>query len=190
MGLIPLQSLDTLKIASVSIGYGKVTPFQERLQYYAPVDLFFLKKEPLESELVNLKNKLEPFNLVIISLQNTSIWGGSPYGISQQALKFIRECNADKNVILDLFASPYALKLLDTNYLPEAIIMSYQDHPEMQDLSAQAVFGGIGAEGHLPVTASPLFAYGTGLQTQAARLKYTIPEELGSKKDGFYPSTH
>jgi len=186
-GLIPLQSIDTLRIASVSIGYGTITPFQDRLEYYAPVDPFSLKKDPSEGEIAALQSKLAPYNLVIISLQNTSIWGGSPYGITQQALKFIRECSAGKQVILDMFATPYSLKLLDTNALPAAIIMSYQDHPAMQDMSAQAVFGGISVSGRLPVTASPMFCYGTGLNTNAIRLKYTIPEELGIEMDLLSP---
>lgn len=186
-GLIPLQRLDTLKIASVSIGYGKMTPFQERLRYYAPIDFFWLKKEPTDAELLQVRKKLAGYNLVILSLQNTSIWGGSPYGISQQALKFIRDCCAGQNVILDLFSTPYALKLLDKNALPAALILSYQDHPAMQDISAQAIFGGIGMKGTLPVTASQDFVYGTSMTTSAIRLKYTVPEELGINREWLAP---
>jgi len=57
----------------------------------------------------------------------------------------------------------------------------------MQDISAQAIFGGIGASGKLPVSAGPSFPYGTGISTEAIRLKYTIPEELGIKRDDLLP---
>jgi len=185
--LLPLTRLDTLRIASVSIGYGDITPFQERLACYAPVNNFFLKKDPSETELENLKKEIKGFNLVIFSLQNTSIWGGKPYGISQQAIKFITETAKSKKVILDLFATPYALGLFEAVSLPDAIIMSYQDHPSMQDLSAQAIFGGIQVTGKLPVTAGKAFPSGISIQTNATRLKYTIPEELGISRIDLSP---
>ena len=57
----------------------------------------------------------------------------------------------------------------------------------MQDISAQVIFGGIPATGKLPVTASMSFPYGTGFKTEAIRLKYTIPEELGIQRKDLSP---
>ena len=185
--LIPLTNLDTLRIASVSTGYGTTTPFQDRLACYAPLSNFFLKKEPSADEINRLTDELKPFNLVIIAVQNSSIWGGSPYGISNGVIKFINELSKDKKVILDLFASPYALRLPDMLPGPEAIVLSYQDPPLMQDISAQVIFGGIPAYGKLPVTAAEAFPYGTGMKTEAIRLKYTIPEELGIQRKDLSP---
>lgn len=185
--MIPLKRLDTLRIASVSAGAGTLTPFQERLACYAPVSGFALKKDPATAEILDLKKKLAPYNLIIFSVQNTSIWGGSPYGISTQVIKFIGDLAAEKKVILDLFASPYSLGLLANLPLPSAIVLSYQDHPLMQDLSAQAIFGGIPANGTLPVTAGTSFPAGSGTRTEATRLKYTIPEELGIDRKNLLP---
>jgi beta-glucosidase-like glycosyl hydrolase/CubicO group peptidase (beta-lactamase class C family) len=184
--IIPLKNLDTLRIASVSTGYGNITPFQDRLACYAPVSSFFLVKEPSDNDIALLMKELEPFNLVIISVQNTSIWGGSPYGISSQVMKFVREVSKSKKTILDLFATPYSLRLLDKFPRAEAIVLSYQDHPLMQDISAQIIFGGIPAIGKLPVTAGS-YSIGTGFKTEAVRLKYTIPEELGIDRKYLLP---
>ncbi len=185
--ILPLTNLDTLNIASVSAGHGKNTPFQERLSCYAPINNFSLKKEPSDTDLALLKRQLEPFNLVIISIQNTTIWGGSPYGISGQVLKFIGEISKEKKVILDVFASPYSLRLLEKLPQAGAIILSYQDHQLMQDISAQVIFGGIPASGKLPVSAGTLFPSGTGFNTTAIRLKYTMPEELGIDRKSLLP---
>jgi beta-N-acetylhexosaminidase len=185
--LLPLSNLDTLRLATVSTGYGNITKFQERLACYAPMSNFSLSKEPSDSDIALLKSKLDPFNLVIISVQNTSIWGGSPYGISSQVVKFIGEVSKTKKVILNLFASPYSLRLFEKTTLAEAIVVSYQDHPLMQDVSAQVIFGGIPANGKLPVTSGTLFPVGTGLKTNAARLKYTIPEEVGIDRKYLLP---
>jgi CubicO group peptidase (beta-lactamase class C family) len=184
--LLPLKSLDTFKIASVSTGHGQVTPFQQRLSSYAPVDYYSLPKEPTEAEISALKSILQSYSLIILSVQNTSIWGGSPYGITSPVLNFTRDICKNKTVILDLFASPYALRLFDK--LPaKAIVMSYQDHPLMQDISAQVVFGGIPAVGKMPVTATSAYKYGTGIRTEAIRLKYTLPEELGIDRKNLAP---
>jgi len=177
--LLPLTNLDELRIACVSIGYDHTTPFQDRLGSYAPVKNYILKKEPTRSEVSRLKSELASFNLIIVSVQNTTTWGGSPYGISSRAISFIRSISAKKKVILDLFSTPYALRLFENVPQIEAIMVSFQDHPLMQDISAQVVFGGIAASGQLPVSGSPSFPYGTGFKTSAIRLKYTVPEELG-----------
>ncbi|NTV83992.1 MAG: serine hydrolase, partial [Bacteroidales bacterium] len=148
---------------------------------------FSIKKDPSDAELISLKEGLKPFNLIIISIQNTSIWGGSPYGISEKMVKFVGDISKSKKVILDLFASPYALSLFENITQPGSIVLSYQDHPLMQDISAQAIFGGIPVTGRLPVTAGKLFAYGISMQTSAIRLKYTIPEELGINRSDLSP---
>lgn len=178
-GLLPLNNLDTLRIASVSAGHGKVTPFQERLACYAPMDHFFLKKEPSDEDISSLKADLQSYNLIIFSIQNTSIWGGSPYGISGKTVKVISDLSKTHKVILDLFASPYSLRLFEQAEQPAAMIISYQDHEKMQDLSAQAIFGGIAVTGKLPVTAGKPYPYGTQIITERTRLKYTIPEDAG-----------
>jgi beta-N-acetylhexosaminidase len=185
--LIPLTNLDSLRIASVSTGYSAITLFQDRLGSYAPVSNFSLKKEPTVDEMNRLKAQLKPFNLVIIAVQNSGIWGGSPYGISDGVQKFVSELSKEKKVILDLFASPYALRLNDEFPGVEAIVLSYQDHPLMQDISAQVIFGGIPAAGRLPVTAGLSYPYGTGFKTGIIRLKYTIPEELGIDRKSLEP---
>ncbi len=186
--ILPLNGLDTLRIAAVATGYGKPTDFQKRLLYYAPVSLFHLPKDPTEAEVSRLLTQLSDFNLVIISVQNTSIWGGKPYGITPQVVRLVKECAAKRNVILDLFASPYSLKMFETmNPPPAAIVVSYQDHPVMQDLSAQAIFGGVPVSGRLPVSAGKEYPAGMGFVTEATRLKYAIPEELGVQSGWLAP---
>jgi beta-glucosidase-like glycosyl hydrolase/CubicO group peptidase (beta-lactamase class C family) len=185
--IIPLKNLDTLRIATVSFGYDSITPFQDRLACYAPVSRFFLKKDPSDTDISTLKNKLEMSNLVIISVQNTSNKVANQFDVSPKVLTFIGDESKNKKVILDLFASPYSLKLLDKLPKAEAIVVSYQDHPFMQDISAQVIFGGIPAIGKLPVTAGKSFPSGTGIKTETIRLKYTVPEELGINRKFLSP---
>ncbi len=181
--MIPLKRLDTLRIASVSIGDGQQTPFQERLSYYASIRHFYLQKEPSNQEISDLIKTLSHFNLIIISIQRTNIWDSKTFGISDQAIKLVKAIQETKDVVLDLFASPYSLRLFDGINKINAIILSYQDHPESQDISAQVIFGGIAAHGRLPVTASASFPYNSGFDTEAIRLKYTMPGDLPINPD-------
>jgi CubicO group peptidase (beta-lactamase class C family) len=52
------------------------------------------------------------------------------------------------------------------------------------DLTAQLIFGGIGASGRLPVSVQPYFNAGDGLDTEGGiRFSYTIPEAAGMDSD-------
>jgi beta-glucosidase-like glycosyl hydrolase/CubicO group peptidase (beta-lactamase class C family) len=186
-GLIPLTRLDTLQLASVSIGLGRETPFQERLKYYSSIDNYWLEGKPTKETASNLINKLKIYNLVIVSVQNTGIWTRNNFNISETAIEFIRQLQSEKKIILDIFASPYALSLFEELTGAGAIVISYQDDPVMQEVSAQAIFGGVPIRGRLPVDGSPEFPIGTGMDTESTRLKYTIPEAAGIHSKHLYP---
>lgn len=177
--ILPLRRLDTLNMASVSIGPGEITAFQERLDYYSEFDHFTLKQDPAPGDISALMSKLTPYNLVIVSIQNTGIRTSNQFNISHSAIEFVKELQFRKKIVLDIFASPYALNLFKGLPGAVAILVSYQDHSLMQDISAQAIFGGIPVTGSLPVTASVEYPAGAGITTSGTRLKYTIPEALG-----------
>ena len=183
--ILPLVGLDKQKIASVSIGYNDTTIFQERLSWYAPLDLFFLPKDPTESRITGLLDSLRSYGTIIVSLQNTSISAQNCFGINDLAVEFITRIGPGKKLILDIFASPYSVPFLPDPAIADAILISYQDHPLSQDISAQVIFGGISAKGRLPVTSTPEYPLKTGIGTKTTRLKYTIPEELGICRNEF-----
>lgn len=180
--ILPVKGLDTLRIASVGIGFNKSTKFQERLSNYATVQHFYLKKESSKAEQEALLKELKGFNLVIVGIQNTSIFPSNNFGISQASLDFITQLQKQKEMVLDLFANPYALSLIPDSGRIKAIVMSYEDNPMAYDLSAQLIFGGIAAKGKLPVTANETYPLNTGLETESIRLKFGSPQELNVNK--------
>ncbi len=176
--LLPLNRLDTLRIASIGIGYNETTKLQERLSDYAPVKHFYLKKESTLEEQLAVLSELEQFNLVIVAVQNTSIFPSNKFGISHSTLSFIEKLQADKNIILDLFANPYSLAMFKESERIKSIVMSYEDRPMAYDLSAQLIFGGIAAKGKLPISANSNFPINTGIETEAIRLKFGSPKDI------------
>lgn len=180
-GLIPLKHLDTLKIASLVLGSTKISPFQERLGSYAPVDHFNLPSDPDKQATSDILQKLKSYNLVIVGIENTSNWLSRSYGIKPSAIALINQLkNQNSKIILDIFGNPYSLNYFDEHAGIDALVLSYEDNPIAKDVSAQIIFGAITAAGRLPVTASQEYRSGMGIDTQTTgRLKYTIPEELG-----------
>lgn len=183
--LIPLQNLEILKIASLSLGYKEVNSFQKMLSNYAPIKHFGLDRDSKKEVVDSLLKELKKYNLVIININNTNNSPAKNFGLSQQSLNVMKTVVRENKTIVTVFANPYILSKLDSVQYADAVIMSYEDNEQSESLSAQLIFGGISSSGKLPITASPYFKIGAGVNSKGnIRLKYTIPEELNidSKK--------
>ncbi|MCK4360941.1 MAG: serine hydrolase, partial [Bacteroidales bacterium] len=184
--LIPLINLDTLKIASVTIGEKKVNHFQKMMGNYAKIDNYSLTDGATEQEINLLSAQLLKYNLIIISIHGTNIFASKDFGISTQTIDLINSIRKHQKIILNIFANPYSLsRFYDTDNI-ETLIISYQDNQVSQEISAQIIFGGIAAKGKLPVTASFDFSINTGFETDKIRLKYTVPEEFNIQANDIY----
>ncbi len=180
--LIPLMRLDTTKIASVVIGDKKNNEFQKGLSRYAKVAHFAISKKASQESINSLLKKLKKFDKILVSVHKTKMNG--TYGVYKNDVKIIQAIAKKHQIILNYPTNAYALAKLDSAENIEAIIVSYEENKYTNDLVGQLIFGGIGSKGKLPVTGSPYFKVGTGIETQPIRLKYSIPEEVGiaSKK--------
>ena len=177
--LVPLKNLDSLKIASVAIGDSSLKYFQSVLSRYDDIDAFALSKVCSKQQSDSLLKILQNYNLVIVSIHKTTFTPNNNFGITQSTIDFINALRKTKNIVLDIFANPYALSLLTGTENIPSILVSYQDNNISQEESAQIIFGGISSEGKLPVTSSPLFPANTGIVSDSLhRLKYTTPQEL------------
>ncbi|MCP4054909.1 MAG: serine hydrolase, partial [Mesoflavibacter sp.] len=102
------------------------------------------------------------------------------YKFSDKELTWLYEIARNNNVVLNVFAKPYALMDLKTISNFESIIVSYQNSDIAQQKSAQLIFGAIPARGCLSVSAGPYFSVGDGVQTNSLeRLGYSTPERVG-----------
>ncbi|MEE4259043.1 MAG: serine hydrolase, partial [Bacteroidales bacterium] len=107
-----------------------------------------------------------------------NILASKNYGITDSDVQFINHVARKKPVILNVFASPYALNAFGNTDIFKAIVISYQDKAYMQQISAEAIIGVHKVAGKLPVSAGG-FKYGTGFSIKKTRLSYASPEELG-----------
>jgi len=176
--LLPLQQFDTLKIASLSINSDQTTPFQKMLGNYTQIDHFNVSKTPSEDEMNNLLNQLNPYNLVIIGIHGMGLYPFRRFGITDQEISLIEKLK-DKNTVTCFFGNPYALQYFPALSNARSLIIAYQDDKDVQELSAQLIFGATNANGKLPVNVKDLYPIRFGIELKnIQRLKYTLPEEV------------
>ncbi len=192
--LIPLQNLDTLRVACLAIGRSNTAPFQEMLSKYTQTENFFLPENFSKEELEKVKEKMKNFNLIIASIYlyesktRHSMQVGNmqrvkpqrPYGLTDEMEGLLNYLAREKQSVEVFFSSPYALAEVRNFSNPAGLIMAYQNDSLVQELAAQQIFGGIGASGKMPVSLGDYYTEGDGLAIEKAiRMKYTIPEEVG-----------
>ncbi|MBK8497909.1 MAG: serine hydrolase [Flavobacteriales bacterium] len=182
--ILPFRDLGKLRIASLVIGDTLDNAFQRGLKRYAEVKTFRCDKSIKRDSLTALLRKLESFDRVIVSVHNTSWRVNKDFGIPETAMDIVREIAARKPTVFALFANPYRLtRAYGAHYLA-SVITAYEETPETQDLVSQVIFGGLGASGKLPITASSFFMAGDGIDLRpTGRFGYTLPESVGIRSN-------
>ncbi|TVZ26510.1 beta-glucosidase-like glycosyl hydrolase [Gillisia sp. Hel_I_86] len=179
-GLLPLKNLESLKIANISVGKEKKTTFQESLELYTEIHHFNISNTQDPKVLDSLKIEFEAYNLLIIGIHDDSKYPRNNLKISTEIQSFLKTLSEEKNSILTYFKNPYSLENLEFTENTKAIILTYQDSDNSEDLAAQLIFGGVGANGKLPVSVGNKFKEGDGLEVEGGiRFKYTLPEDAG-----------
>ena len=177
---LPVEHLDTLKIASVIIGGESVSPFQKMLGEYTQIDHFILPKNASEQTWAKLRMKLQNYNLVIAGVAGIHIYPSGKYGTSEIQRNAVNDLIQENKTIVAFFGNAYALKHFTNIHHAAGLILAYQDSLLTQQLAAQLIFGAIGASGKLPVTVDKRFQLNDGIEIKKNDcLAYTIPEEVG-----------
>ncbi len=175
--LIPISFPDTIRPAIVILGSTEPTGFEKVLTDFMPMPVYRLAHEAGMDEKQAILNQMDGINLLFVAIVNTNILASRNFGISEGDLQFAEHLARNKHAVLDLFASPYSLGFFSNSGLFDAIIVSYQDKPVTQRISAEIILGMHAAGGRLPVTAGQ-FARGTGLVTRKSRLTFGKPADL------------
>ena len=158
--LIPIKRLDSLKIASLTIGKRSVD-FQRELIQYAKVDTFSISETAKNSAQADMLDKLSSYNLVIICFHSKYHYNK----ISKKNDIFIQAIALQSKVILTIFANPYSLNsLLFTNNF-DALLLVNPNYLIDEQLSAQKIFGASAISASLSVSTKH-YKKGAGLTTK------------------------
>lgn len=182
--VLPLMRLDTVKGAVLCIGNKNEVEFQRTAALYTGLTAFNIDRDAKNATRDTLISKLEKFNTILVSINNTNVKLTDNFGITPLA-EFLLDTLTKKNkrIVVSVFASPYALQFIPSALKADAVVMGYEELPVVQQVAAQVIFGGQTARGKFPVTYAG-FAAGTGVNTGApVRLSYTLPEAVNASRE-------
>ena len=178
--LIPVRNLDSLSVASVSVGTKDITAFQRTLGLYTSVKHFNVKKDASASSIDSIRSQLKGYKLVIVGLHDDQPRPQNVINLSKDVLRFVGDLAKQPGCIFALFKNPYVIEKIQFIEEADGLIVAYQDNGDSEDLVGQLIFGGIGSTGRLPVSIADKFSIGDGIDVQGGiRFKYTLPEDAG-----------
>lgn len=168
-GVIPLTGLIGKRIAVVNIGVEGETTFDKAFQHYASFDSYYMDKNPDFKRAMWLRDTLSRYDLVIAGMLNTSNKPSRNFGVTNESARILNSVGENTNVVLCIFANPYAVNLLkDLNNI-ETVLVCYQDDAMTHEVTAEVVIGAAAGNGALPISANKLFAQGAGLTTRGGK---------------------
>ncbi|MBX2896567.1 MAG: serine hydrolase [Cyclobacteriaceae bacterium] len=163
--VVPVVQLENQKFASLSIGNTYPTTFTRYLSKYAPFSHFNLTQL---SDTTVLAKEMASSNVVVVALLEVP---------DSAIISFLKNVSRQQQVIMCYFG--YAHELIHLKGFP-VLLAGYTPAADIQKIAAQIVFGGMPAQGVLPVAVPNLYEAGTGIQTNAlGRLSYSLPEAAG-----------
>lgn len=182
--IFPIKNLESQKIASVCLGRGRTSSFQARMERYTKIDPFSIDKNAEPAEFDSLMNSLERYDLIIIGVHNMDMRSAKDFGLTSEEIKFLGRIVNRKKVIVSVFGNPYSLTKIPDIQNSAGLICAYYDNFLAQDFAAQLIFGGIGADGMLPVDVNEHFRAGDGIIIDGGlRFSYVLPEEVGINQE-------
>ena len=173
--LLPLDSQTTY--AHIKLGDDQSDVFETQLREYVNI------KSVTPSTINETLTALKDFEKVIISYHRSN---RSPFlapDISKNEIELIRAIAREHQLVLNLFVNPYPLIDLGDLSTVEALIVSYQNSPISQKISADLMNGYGSFLGSLPVGVSDRFPVGSGIRFEPKEKN----KRIGLIEKGFDP---
>ena len=175
---LPIKNLSS-KIAYVKMGDSDSDEFYKMLNHYTKVDKIDYTNNLDGYNNNELLKLLKPYDHVVIGFHKSDKSPFDSYKFSSNEIETLEIISKSNNVILNVFAKPYALMDVDMKDV-SSVVVSYQNNITAQQKSAQIIFGAIASQGVLPVSINEDFPLHTSLKTKVLkRLSYGIPLNQG-----------
>ncbi len=177
--LLPLHDFTNLKTAFVPLVSSNES-LESELSLQMPVTTVSPPAIEDSASIASFFTRLENFNLIIVEVSPPSVYRFKNFGLSSFTVKLMDSLVQTNKVVIVLQGNPYALSLFQSLEKAEAIIVGYQNKPEISSLIAKQIIGSELFTGKLPVSATPGFKAGSGIKTNIAKVLRTIePESVG-----------
>ena len=175
--ILPIGHNFMNKRAMVVLGTENKEQIEGAIAAYGKIDIFHLAHNSSKRNRKKLLAAIEGYDLVIVAVLNTNILAKRMFGITENDIDFVHRLSNNTNVVLDIFASPYALDFFDLDKF-EAVLVSYHENKEAQRASAKMIMLGSEVFGSLPVDAGG-YKMGHGLSYGFQTLYTSTPQNTG-----------
>ncbi len=172
---LPLDSLTSY--AHLKIGDDHSSAFEEQLRKYIHLERI------MPTTLENTLKQLKGFKKVIVSYHRSN---RSPFlspDFSKQEIELLQAIAQKHDILLDVFVNPYSLIGLGDLSSIEALVVSYQNSPINQKISADLLNGRGTFLGSLPVGISDDFPVGSGIKINS----FVENKRISQIENGFDP---
>lgn len=165
------------KIAVVTIGNTKNDVNNGLVERGFDTKSFVTTKEEIASKSAEWLKKLATYDLVVVNIEKTSMFANKNYGITDETVKFFNRLAAQNDVILNLFACPYALDMFQINNRVKGLVVAYQDEVPAVNAVVRLLSGELEAHGTLPVSVGK-FKCGDGITgAMPERKEHIVPQK-------------
>jgi CubicO group peptidase (beta-lactamase class C family) len=172
--IIPLMDLERGRFAFLEIG--ETDAFASRLRDYLEMPVISPDTRSASAFALKLA-ELEEYDRIIVGISATTLARDESF---TQALALLIDILGSREAVIVFFGPADHLGCWEGIDRAQGLMLAGGNSDLVQDLSAQIVFGAIGAKGRLYAGAGNIFPVGAGLPTAGGlRFKYTIPEEAG-----------
>jgi CubicO group peptidase (beta-lactamase class C family) len=170
---IPITELGKKRIACITLNQDPetaCTAFRDMAGKYTRMDYFSWAHEDDAEAAEALLENLQSYDIVLAAIYQTG-----------QGMDAILSTLSDRVQLISVFfGNPYAVEEVEGLQSYDALVLAYQQNIYTEELAAQLIFGGSGAQGRLPVRINDEFLSGQGILTTGnLRLQYAYPENAG-----------
>jgi beta-N-acetylhexosaminidase len=172
---LPLDSLTSY--AHLKIGDDHSSAFEEQLRKYIHLERI------MPTTVENTLKQLKGFKKVIVSYHRSN---RSPFlspDFSKQEIELLQAIAQKHDILLDVFVNPYSLIGLGDLSSIEALVVSYQNSPINQKITADLLNGRGTFLGSLPVGISNDFPVGSGIKINS----FVENKRISQIENGFDP---
>ncbi len=168
--VIPLKAFEGKHVAYItSDGSSPNNEFYHYLNKYRDIAYFTVDAK---TDWVELTDALHDQEIIIVG-----VFPQTPEVVIEKLHRALKQLQPSREIIACDFGNETFLKSADEY---STLLTSYVNSGEALQIVPQIIFGGLGANGVLPFTASATCEEGMGVETKSLnRLSYSIPEDVG-----------
>ena len=135
----PLPASQNNRIALLSIGASADNAFAKRMRLDYNADVFYFDYQQPEIRLLSLIHLLKQrYDAVVIGVHGLTRFPGKNFGMSDAAIKLIKQTDSVKPASVFLFGNPYAATPFCS---VKNLIVCYEDEPIIHDVAANMLSG-------------------------------------------------